>query len=43
MLNILKKRKLERYKQMVRMEQLEKNVELANQRYDELSDAFKDA
>ena len=43
MLNIFKKRKLERYKQMVRMEQLEKNVELANQRYDELSDAFKDA
>ena len=43
MLNMFKKRKLERYKQMVRMEQLEKNVELANQRYNELSDAFKDA
>lgn len=43
MLIMFKKRKQERYEQMVRMERLEKNVELANQRYDKLSDALKDA
>lgn len=40
---MFRKRTQERYEQRIRIEQLEKRIELANRKYDELSDTLKNA